>query len=170
MKIEKNFSNSNFFLNFASMKKNCLFLMLLLWVQVDLAGAQIFEYSFPFGGMQRRERVQQDPVAPPEYKGGNEALNKYLRKTFKNPNPTDNVDGEIVVACVINEKGKVDEAVVVNGLTRILNEEAERVAKKLKFKPAKQGKKKIKSRFDVVFPIRRGKLSFNKANFRTSEV
>ena len=141
-----------------------LILILLLWAQTNILSAQIFEFGWPYSGQQRRSQAVEEPITKPEYKGGNEALNKYLRANFKNPVPTDNVDGRIIVALVISEKGKVVEAAVVSGLTKPLNEEALRVAKKLKFRPAKRGKKKIKSRFDVGFPIRRGRLSFNTLN------
>jgi len=123
------------------------------------AQAQIFNFGFqdPYA---QRQRVQQDPITPPEYKGGNSKLNKFIEKTFQNPAERKSIDGKITVACIIGTKGKVIEAQVIKGLDRDLNDEALRVAKKLKFKPAKQGKKKIKSRFDVVFPIRHGRLSF----------
>ena len=59
-----------------------------------------------------------------------------------------------------NEKGKVTETAIVRGLDKTLNEEALRVVRKLKFKPARQGKKKVKYEYDVTFPIRHGKVSF----------
>ena len=40
------------------------------------------------------------------------------------------------------------------------NKEAQRVAAKMRFKPAKRGKEKVRSRYDVTFPIRHGRLSF----------
>lgn len=137
-------------------------LLILLFTAVIAVGsrAQIFNFGFP-DGFTQRQKVQQDPVTPPEYKGGNSKLNKFIEKTFQNPQERKNVDGKITVACIIGTNGKVVDAQIVRGINRDLNDEAIRVSKKLKFKPAKQGKKKIKSRFDVIFPIRAGRLSFS---------
>ncbi len=136
-----------------------LLISILSTLFILTAQAQIFNFGFqdPYA---QRQRVQQDPITPPEYKGGNSKLNKFLEKNFQTPKERKNIDGRITVACIIGTKGKVIEAQVIKGLERDLNDEALRVAKKLKFKPAKQGKKKIKSRFDVVFPILHGRLSF----------
>ncbi|MCQ2077868.1 MAG: energy transducer TonB [Bacteroidaceae bacterium] len=137
---------------------------LIVFGGMSLTGsAQIFEFRVPYGDSysERRDNVREEPVEGPKYKGGTDALNDYLKRTFKVPVPTDNVDGYITVACMLNEKGKVSEVNLVRGLTKVLNDEALRVAKKLKFKPARRGKKKIKSRFDVTFPIRRGRVNFS---------
>lgn len=138
--------------------KKLLILFLLTFVAVN-ADAQFFDFGFgnPYS---QRQRPKSDPVTAPKYKGGNKGINRFIEKNFRNPVERKRIDGRITVACIIGVKGKVIEAQVVKGLDRELNEEALRVAKKLKFKPAKQGKKKVKSRFDVVFPIRHGKLSF----------
>lgn len=138
-------------------------LMLVMWFAVSVR-AQFFDFGFPFGDSygRRQQQEQPEPVTKPEYKGGNETLNKYLRKEFKTPQPVESVEGVITVACIINEKGKVIETALVQGLSKAYDTEALRVAGKLRFKPAKRGKKKVKSRFDVSFPIRRGRLSFSK--------
>lgn len=149
------------------MKKNITNRLSILMLVIGFAinsQAQIFDFGFPFGDSYGRRQQQQqvEAVTQPEYKGGNDALNKYLRKEFKAPQPVENIEGVITVACIISEKGKVIETGIVQGLSKAYNEEALRVAKKLKFKPAKRGKTKVKSRFDVSFPIRRGRLSFSK--------
>lgn len=123
------------------------------------ANAQFFNFGFP-APYQQRQQVQQQKITPPEYKGGNAKLNKFIEKNFQNPHDRQNIDVNITVACIIGTNGKVVEAQILRGANRDLNDEALRVAKKLKFKPAKQGKKKVKSRFDVTFPIRHGRLSF----------
>lgn len=140
-------------------KMKRIFIFLLTAFITLSSNAQIFDFGFP-DPFSQRQRVQQTPVTPPEYKGGNQKLNKFIEKNFCNPKERKNIDGKITVACIIGTKGKVIEAQVVRGLDEYLNSEALRVAKKLKFKPAVQGKKKVKSRFDIVFPIRRGRLSF----------
>lgn len=132
--------------------------MLTIMLAVN-ANAQIFDFGFP-DPFSQRQRVRQEPITPPEYKGGAKKLNAFIEKNFRNPSERKSVDGKIVVGIIIGEKGKVVEAQVLRGVESELNVEALRVAKKLKFTPAKQGKKKVKSRYDVTFPIRHGRLSF----------
>ena len=83
-----------------------------------------------------------------------------MKENFKNPVNQREVEGKIVIACILNEKGKVIETHVVRGLNADFNKEAQRVAAKMRFKPAKRGKEKVRSRYDVTFPIRHGRLSF----------
>jgi TonB family protein len=122
------------------------------------ASAQFFNFGF---GDDRYSQREQETVTKPEYKGGTDAINKYLKKNFRNPPMEKKLDGKVVVACILNEKGKVMETHIVQGMGEELNDEAQRVCKKMKFKPAKRGKTKVKSRFDIVFPIRRSRLSFS---------
>ena len=122
------------------------------------ASAQFFNFGF---GDDRYSQREQETVTKPEYKGGTDAINKYLKKNFRNPPMEKKLDGKVVVACILNEKGKVVETHIVQGMGEELNDEAQRVCKKMKFKPAKRGKEKVKSRFDIVFPIRRSRLSFS---------
>ena len=122
------------------------------------ASAQFFNFEF---GDDRYSQREQETVTKPEYKGGTDAINKYLKKNFRNPPMEKKLDGKVVVACILNEKGKGVETHIVQGMGEELNDEAQRVCKKMKFKPAKRGKKKVKSRFDIVFPIRRSRLSFS---------
>lgn len=120
--------------------------------------AQFFEFGYP-----RNERRQepQETVEPAQYKGGTAGLNRFLEKEFKRVPEKSDVEGNIIIACIIGEKGKVTETQVLRSLGTELDNEALRVVKKLKFKPAKQGKKAVKSRINISFPIRRGKVSFS---------
>lgn len=136
-----------------------LLILLTAFLFVQQANAQFFDFGFP-DPFSVRQRPQQEKMTPPAYKGGNSKLNKFIEKNFRNPQERKSVDGKITVACIIGTNGKVIEAQVVKGVERELNDEAVRVAKKLKFRPAKQGKKKVKSRCDIAFPIRHGRLSF----------
>lgn len=138
---------------------NRILIFLLCCFMTIQVKAQFFSFGMP-DPFQQRQQVQQEKITPPEYKGGNKKLNSFIEKNFQNPSERKDIDANITVACIINTKGKVVEAQIVRGINRDLNDEAVRVAKKLKFKPAKQGKKKVKSRFDVTFPIRHGRLSF----------
>jgi|GEM_PF-852232 len=146
------------------MLRRCALLLCALFVAAQPLRAQFFNFGFgndPF--MQRRQQVQQETVTPPEYKGGEDALKSFLLKHFRNPEPRQRqAEGRIIVACLIGEKGKVEKVQVQRGLTPELNAEAERVCKKLKFKPAKRGKKRVKSRYQVAIPIHSGRISYTK--------
>lgn len=146
------------------MKRIILVTLLLMPM---LASAQFFDFNFGFDDpffAPRRERKQlpKTALSLPEFKGGKEALEKYLKKNFKNPVDAEDKDGEVIIACILNTKGKVEQTAVVRSMKGPWDAEAERVCKKLKFKPAKRGKKKVKSRYDVSFPIRHGRLSYSK--------
>lgn len=126
--------------------------------------AQIFRFGFgddffndDFFG---RQRQPQEQIIKPEYDGDKEDMEDFMKENFKSQPGQQNVEGKIVIACIIDEKGKVVETHVVRGLSEPLNKEAKRVAEKMKFKPAKKGKDKVKSRYDVTFPIRRGRVNF----------
>lgn len=136
-----------------------LLLTMMQWVLAGSANAQYF--SFDDAMPQRRaQRNDDQPREAPKYKGGNKGLNRFLEKNFHSPSDRKKVDGRIVVAVLIGTKGKVEQTQLLQSVDPALDAEAVRVAKMLKFKPAKQGKKKVRSRYDVVFPIRRGRLSF----------
>ena len=136
--------------------------LILLFCLLPLsASAQFFNFGFGDDMFTQRQQREQEQITKPEYKGGTDAINKFLKKNFRNPPMDKKLDGKLVVACILSEKGKVLETHIVQGMGDELNSEAQRVCKKMKFKPAKRGKKKVKSRFDIVFPIRRSRLSFS---------
>ena len=141
------------------MKRWMLLLALVLPLSVH---AQFFGFGDEFDdffGPQRHEQVQ---IEKAQFKGGKAGMNEFIEKNYKNPTPRQqDLDGQILVYCLINEKGKVEETRVTRGLLQAYDKEAVRVAKKMKFKPAKQGKKKVKSQYQVAFPIRKGRLSFS---------
>jgi len=142
--------------------RHFILLLLLLWT----ASAQAqFYFDFP---PRQQTQQRQERVTPPQYKGGEEAVKAYLQKNFKNPSVRESVDGRIVVAVIVNAKGNVEETQVIRSMTKMLDAEAVRVCKKMKFKPATSGKKKVRGRVDITFPIRNGKLSF--LNLPTTEV
>ena len=157
-------------LNLKKMRKYIF--ALLVFALPLFADAQVFRFGFgddffgdDFFGPQRR---QQENVVKPEYDGDKEDMEDFMKENFKNPVNQREVEGKIIIACIINEKGKVIETHVVRGLKEDFNKEAQRVAAKMRFKPAKRGKEKVKSRYDVTFPIRKGRLSF--LNLRTTDV
>ena len=132
--------------------KHILLLMLML-VSVASADAQFFNY--------RREMRPREEQIAPKFKDGNAGLERFMKKHYKNPPVIDRrVYGDVVVDVIINTKGKVEDCRVVRSVASDYDKEAVRVTKKMKFKPAKQGKKKVKSRYRLTYPIKRGRLSF----------
>lgn len=133
------------------------------------ANAQFFSFGFP--GERHQQVQRQEKYNAPRFKGGKDqdkAMREFMEKNFQNPSERQAVDGKIVVAIVINEKGKTIESQVIRGINDSLNAEALRVARKMKFEPATLGKKTVKGRVDITFPIKHGRLSF--INLPTIEV
>ena len=140
-------------------------LIAMLFTVATGAKAQIFNFGFGDDFFQPRVRQrQQEPITKPEYDGDKQDMEDFMKENFKNPVNQREVEGKIVIACILNEKGKVIETHVVRGLNADFNREAQRVAAKMRFKPAKRGKEKLRSRYDVTFPIRHGRLSFIELN------
>ena len=130
-----------------------LIVMLLFLVQTVCADAQFFNYR-------RDMRPREEQIAQ-KFKDGDNGLERFMKKHFKNPSAIDRrVSGDVVVDVIINAKGKVEDCRVVRSVASDYDKEAVRVTKKMKFKPAMQGKKKVKSRYRLTYPIRRGRLSF----------
>lgn len=138
---------------------------LLLFLLLTASAKAQFYFDFP---LRQQMEQRRETSTPPTYKGGEEAVKAYLQKNFKQPQVREKVDGRIVVAVIVNTKGNVENAQVVRSLTKSLDAEAVKVCKKMKFKPATTGKKKVRGRVDITFPIRNGKLSF--LNLPTTEV
>lgn len=132
------------------------------------ANAQFFSFGFDDDFFGPRVRQQQEEVVKAEYDGDKQDMEDFMKENYKNPINQRNIEGTIIIACIIDEKGKVIETHVVKGLKEDFNKEAERVASKMRFKPAKKGKEKVKSRYDVTFPIRKGRLNF--LNLKTVDV
>ena len=145
------------------MARKLLFILCLLALPTCIR-AQWFDFGFggdPF--MQRRQPQQQEKYTAPEFKGGDKAVQAFVQKNFKNPTVENRErEGVVVVACIVNEKGKVEETHIVRSMGSEYDTEAQRVCRKMKFRPARLGKKKVKGRFDVNFPIRRSRLSFSR--------
>lgn len=134
-----------------------LFFVLLIFLLATSAKAQFF---FDFTPKQQNTEQRRKEYVPPSFKGGEEALKAYQKKNFKRPAVHEQVDGRIVIAVIVNKKGSVEEVQVVRTLTRLLDAEAMRVCKNMKFRPATYGKEKVRGRIDITFPIRNGRLSF----------
>ena len=130
-----------------------ILLFILMVMSVASAEAQFFNYR-------REVRPREEQIAP-KFKDDKAGLERFMKKHFKNPSAIDRrVSGDVVVDVIINAKGKVEDCRVVSSVAADYDKEAVRVTKKMKFKPAMQGKKKVKSRYRLTYPIRRGRLSF----------
>lgn len=130
-----------------------ILLFILMVISVASAEAQFFNYR-------REVRPREEQIAP-KFKDDKAGLERFMKKHFKNPSAIDRrVSGDVVVDVIINAKGKVEDCRVVRSVAADYDKEAVRVTKKMKFKPAMQGKKKVKSRYRLTYPIRRGRLSF----------
>lgn len=130
-----------------------ILLFILMVMSMASAEAQFFNYR-------REVRPREEQIAP-KFKDDKVGLERFMKKHFKNPSAIDRrVSGDVVVDVIINAKGKVEDCRVVRSVAADYDKEAVRVTKKMKFKPAMQGKKKVKSRYRLTYPIRRGRLSF----------
>ena len=139
-------------------------IIISLLLAVSLPTKAQFFFGFPQQEVQRK----QDSYSPPTYKGGDAAIEKFIIKHFRQPAQREPVDGKVVVAVIVSPKGKVAETHVVRSVNNDLNTEAINVCRKMKFRPATLGKKKVKGRIDISFPVRHGRVSF--VNLPTVEV
>ena len=135
------------------MRKLAILFFCLLCVS---AKAQFF-YGFP--PVQRVEQKEEKYTAP-AYKKGEAGIRTFIQKNFQPGENRERVDGKIVVAVIVDAKGKPVETHIVRSLTKALDEEAMRVCRKMRFKPATLGKKKVKGRIDITFPIQHGRISY----------
>lgn len=121
--------------------------------------AQFFGFGLP-DGIAERQSAEREQVEPAKYKGGTKGLNQFLAKEFRQVESARGVDGTIYIVCEITAKGRIGDYQVRRSMGRELDAEAIRVIKKLKFRPARQGKKKVASLINITLPIRHGKVSF----------
>lgn len=141
-----------------------LFFVLCVLALSTAVRAQFFDFGFGADPFAQRRGQQREAYTAPQFKGGDKAVQAFVLKHFQNPSATDSqqAEGIVVVACIVGEKGRVEETHVVRSMGSAYDNEAQRVCRKMKFSPARLGKQKVKGRFDVSFPIRRGRLSFSK--------
>lgn len=140
-------------------------LLFLFFAICSLSVHAQFFFGFP---QQQPVQQQQEKYTAPSYKGGKSAIESFITKHFQQPVRHERMDGRVVVAVIVNPKGKPIETHIVRSVSDDLNAEAIRVCKKMKFKPATLGKKKVKGRIDITFPVKHGRVSF--VNLPTIEV
>ena len=86
------------------------------------------------------------------FPGGDEECMKWLKKNMKYPSicQEQGVQGRVIVAFVVNRDGSIVDIKVVRSPDEHLSEEAVRVVKLMpKWKPARQGNKTVRSRFNL---------------------
>lgn len=135
------------------MRQITLLFFILFFVS---AKAQFF-YGFP---PSQRVEQKREKYTEPTYKKGEAGIEAFIQKNFRPGENRERVDGKIVVAVIVDDKGKPVETHIVRSLTKALDEEAVRVCRKMRFKPATLGKKKVKGRIDITFPIQHGRISY----------
>ena len=86
------------------------------------------------------------------FPGGDEECMRWLKKNMKYPSicQEQGVQGRVIVAFVVNRDGSIVDIKVVRSPDEHLSEEAVRVVKLMpKWKPARQGNKTVRSRFNL---------------------
>ena len=95
----------------------------------------------------------------PEFPGGMGECMKFLGKNIKYPtiSQENGVQGRVIVQFVVNRDGSIVDVKVVRSADEHLSEEAVRVVKLMpKWKPARQGNKTVRSRFNLPVMFRLG--------------
>lgn len=93
------------------------------------------------------------------FPGGEEACIKWLSDNIKYPSicQEQGVQGRVIVAFVVNRDGSIVDVKVVRSPDENLSAEAVRVVKMMpKWKPARQGNKTVRSRFNLPVMFRLG--------------
>lgn len=93
------------------------------------------------------------------FPGGDTECMKWLQKNIKYPSicQEQGVQGRVIVAFVVNRDGSIVDVKVVRSPDENLSNEAVRVVKMMpKWKPARQGNKTVRSRFNLPVMFRLG--------------
>lgn len=94
-----------------------------------------------------------------QFPGGEEACMKWLRDHIKYPSicQEQGVQGRVIVSFVVNRDGSIVDVKIMRSPDQHLSDEAERVVKAMpKWKPARQGNKSVRSRFNLPVMFRLG--------------
>ena len=94
-----------------------------------------------------------------QFPGGDEACMKWLRDHIKYPSicQEQGVQGRVIVSFVVNRDGSIVDAKVMRSPDQHLSDEALRVVNAMpKWKPARQGNKTVRSRFNLPVMFRLG--------------
>ncbi len=115
------------------MKKFITTIFLLTFVITGKA--QFFSFGFPDEFFGPSEPTYEEA----EYDGTESEMEAFMKANFQNPANQRDVNGNIVITCIINDAGEVVETQVSRGLRTAFDREAKRVAALMKFKPVNNG-------------------------------
>lgn len=104
-------------------------------------------------------KKQKKFIQTPQYPGGRQALAEFIKSNLKYPEKANekNIEGMVVVVIDINEKGDVIRTRVKKKLGYGCDEEAQRVAKLLKFKSVKNRKVRVTAHRTINFSFKKPK-------------
>ena len=100
---------------------------------------------------------EQKPFTPPEFPGGQAALQQWLKENLKYPEEAkkNEVQGKVVVSFYIWKSGKIDMVKVTQKINSALDKEAVRLVKAMpKWKPATKKGKAIEAEHDITISFR----------------
>ena len=102
-----------------------------------------------------------------EYPGGPEALKKFIKNNLRYPKEALNhrVEGSVFLRYEVNEKGKVHNIFVINGLGYGCDEEAERIIRLLKYPQIKNRGIKVNTKFKLAINFKLPKVTPLKINY-----
>ena len=92
----------------------------------------------------------------PQYPGGKEAFNKFLKENLKYPDEAlkNNIEGDVHISFDIDYDGNIYNVKVLHGLGYGCDEEAVRLIKMLKYGEAKNRGLKVKASKKIKIPFR----------------
>ncbi|MBO5706021.1 MAG: energy transducer TonB [Bacteroidaceae bacterium] len=105
------------------------------------------------------DRIYEGVEENASFPGGDAACMKWLRDNIKYPSicQEQGVQGRVIVSFVVNRDGSIVDVKVVRSPDEHLSAEAVRVVKMMpKWKPAKQGNRTVRSRFNLPVMFRLG--------------
>lgn len=101
-------------------------------------------YAKPIVKINNQEGVKDKVEVMPEFKGGMDALIKYMGANIKYPKESKK-EGTVYVSFVVDEKGKITNAEITKSVVDVLDKEALRVVKNMpNWKPGKDKGKNVK--------------------------
>ncbi len=127
-------------------------------VKRTLAGAENETIVFKFAEEDKvaaDEQVFIKVEKSPEFPGGTEALNNFIRKNLRYPEELkeSGISGMVIVSFTIDADGSIKDIKIVRGLDPLLDREAIRVIKLLpKWKPGMQNGKPVKTNY--ILPVK----------------
>jgi TonB family protein len=91
----------------------------------------------------------------PKFRGGTEALMKYLKENTNFKSGTVDVEGKVFISFIVTETGKVTEVKIYKGLNEYYDKEAVWIVENMPdWEPAEQSGRGIKIRSRMMLPIR----------------